>query len=233
MRFIASVVLVAAFTRCIVVVHGDAQQQVRGQLGVLRQQILLLPKTVPRVPCRPGKCYLESDVARMVGRIRSSLPNVFPEEAIGLREAVDAAILKEVARLGPPQELSTIQPVRLQEEGSARGYSATAVEAMLQRMAELIEGYRKGKLALDVTVRSNPPNADFMIQIRDNELSRRTARTNKKLENVWRGVYRATVQKSGFKEAVMELDLLNEGPTRISCTLIRTNDAGTSECRAD
>jgi hypothetical protein len=56
LRFIASVVLVAVT----VVLNFEAKQKkVRGQLGVLQQQILLLPKIVPRVPCRAGKRYPE------------------------------------------------------------------------------------------------------------------------------------------------------------------------------
>ncbi len=213
----------------------ESEQQVRARLKTLQAHILEGTKQLRSVPCSAGECFRQEDVRKLVSDIRSELKEAFPEDAAALYEAIDAVIVEEVRRLGPPQPLTAIHPVRLQESTGALGYAAAAVAAMLNGMAEGVQRFLSyDDLALDLYVQSSPAYADFVIQMRDNLQTRRGTHTNGKIPNVWRGKYTAVIKKNEYKDGGMAggvlLDLFSDGRTGIACTLRGKNETGESVC---
>lgn len=216
------------------VVHVQSgEQRVRASLGAFKTQILAAAAALPRVRCAAGECGTAADVAVLLSRIRSATREIFPPEAVGLREVVENEISAAAAQLGDPKPLDAITPVRWQAAPVATGYPAASVRAAIERIARVIDRLLAyDRLALTVNVQSSPSAADVVLQIGNNAQSRRTMQTNDHLANVWRGVYTTTVSKTRFKDGVLLLDLLNDGRTRITCTLRRDDDTADSSCRA-
>lgn len=218
-------------TRSVLYVHEEQEQRARTTLERTKQQAAMAARTLSAVKCESSRCYAAGEVASLVDALRERLRSDFPEEAEALRIAIENAIATELARLRPKPR-SAVQPVKLQAVPADAIYDADEVERVFARIAAAIDAILKlDKLALTLSVQSTPPEADFVIQIKDNVRSQRTITTNDQLPNVWRGVYTATVRKQGFRDAIYTLDLINDSRTQVLCTLRPEGNGQASSCR--
>lgn len=217
-------------TKSLIMIHEN-ERVVRDGLTRVHNEIANAPRRLHPVGCGSGRCYPVRDVAERIADIRHEVRNVFPEDAAALQDAVERELDAQASKLGPAEEL-TIQRLRMHPDLATRGYAADAVTKVFREMAAAISRILSfNKLAVNLTIRSKPRDADFVIQIRDNEVTRRQVTTDNKLENVWRGVYTASIEKPGYKRAQETVDLLNGSGRMISCTLRADGDAETSRCR--
>lgn len=211
----------------VAVVAGVAE--VRAGLRRAKEKLAAAPDRFTRSECGRGECVSARDVARALAAVHKELRKSFPKDAAPLLEAVEKQLDVEAATLGPPRRMDGIQPVK--SGGSELGYDARTVDGAFSRMAAIVDHFLSiNDLALTLNVQTDPKDADFTIQIPANNSTRRSINTDNQMPNVWRGVYTATVSKRGFKQYVTTVDLINDGRTQVTCTLMPRSATADSVC---
>jgi len=205
------------------------EAKVREGLKHARQKLATAPGRFRRSECGSGECVSARDVAKALDSVRKELRTSFPPDAAPLLDAVERQLAAEAATLGPPQPMEGIQPVK--SGGAQLGYDFASVSGTCNRLVAVIDRFLSiNDLALTLNVQSDPKDADFMIEIPSNKNTRRRITTNNNMPNIWRGFYTATVKKRGFKDVVTDVDLINGGPTAVTCTLVPQNAPDDSVC---
>jgi hypothetical protein len=206
---------------------------VRGGLEFARRSIPAALAALHALRCGEARCYSSSEVARAVGKFREQVRVAIPPEAAALALAVDGD-LDRASQLGEPLPLNPIQPAQLRPDNAGSGYRSDAVAAAFNKLAEVIDRVLSHpSLAPTLTIRSSPVSAKFVMQAGSVEITQRSGVTDTKLPNVWRGRYSAEARKPGYKTGTMDLDLMNDGRTRIFCELHSEQETKESFCRAE
>jgi len=211
-----------------------ADCDVRGGLEFARRSIPAALAALHALRCGEAHCYSSSEVARAVGKFREQVRLAIPPEAAALALAVDGD-LDRASQLGEPIPLNPIQPAQLRPDNAGTGYRSDAVAAAFDKLAEVIDRVLSHpSLSPTLTIRSRPVSVNFVIQVGGIETTKYKCVTNNKLPNVWRGRYSAEAQKAGYKTGTMDLDLLDDGRTRIFCELYPEQETKKeSFCRAE
>jgi hypothetical protein len=205
------------------------EKQVRAGLQSARQKLTAAPARFRRNECGKDQCFSAHDVATALEAVQKKLRKSFPPDAAPLLDAVEKDLASQSAMLGEPRPIDGIQPVKV--DGPQLGYDAGAVLRTFRGMATAIDRFLNfNQLALTLHVVTSPTNADFAIQLPANNGTRRSVTTDSHMPNVWRGFYTATVTKRGFKNAVTSVDLINGGPTEVTCTLMPQSASDDSVC---
>lgn len=99
-------------------------------------------------------------------------------------------------------------------------------KSFISKIQELIERLSAvDRLAVDLRVTSVPEGASVSLATLRTSPARTTA-TNASLTNVYRGYYRYTVSKNGFKTISGDLNLVDERGTLLRCAMTPAADAG-------
>lgn len=216
--------------RQVLYVVAVSEEGVRAGLQRAKEKLASAPERLPASHCGQGTCYSQRDVAKLIESVHADLRKSFPADAGALLAAVDEALAAAAAGLGSVKEIDGPRvvswPVRTTD-----GYDSLAVRRTLARMADALEHFLSlSQLALTLNVQTDPADADFIMEIPNNAATRRQVKTNSMLPNVWRGRYTATVNKKGFKDAVHTIDLIQDGRTNVSCTLMPQSASADSVC---
>jgi hypothetical protein len=206
--------------------------RVRGGLDLLaRKSIPASLNGLHALPCGEARCYSSREVAGAMDRIREQVRQVLPRQAAALALAIDAD-LDRASRLAEPLPLNAIQPAQLRPDNATSGYRTDVVADVFHKLAEVIDHVLSyDSLSPTLTISSNPDSANFVMYVGGVEITKRSCVTNNMLPNVWRGVYAAEVRKKGYKRRSQTIDLMNEGGTRIYCTLASERDDEDSVCK--
>jgi hypothetical protein len=196
------------------------EEQIRSFLGAAKQRLLDRRNTTssPR------------ELTDLVESTRADLEKSFPREAEPLLVAVESTMDTELRRL---QAMSgrggTIQLVRLPQSGSGDARVQSAIDRIVAAIDHILS---YDKLAVTLRVTSQPPGADLVLQIQQNQHTLHTATTDYTIKNVWRGIYTVTARRPGYKEGTTRIDLITDSPKGVSCRLVRDAAADRSVCDA-
>jgi len=86
------------------------------------------------------------------------------------------------------------------------------------------------RLAVDVSITSDPTGAQVELRAVSGAVKKLTVTSDVQLRNLWRGTYRVSVAKPGYKPAALDLDLVGQRVTALSCTLARAKSTDASSC---
>lgn len=234
MRRIVLPLLTLALSACahITVRDVDTKEEATLQVQALRAGIVASLQGLHSRHCAAGRCYAATEVSQLFDAIRKNVRSLIPPEAAALADGFEGVIDVEFRRLGDPKLLSPIRPVRMPPVDPELGYEAGPIDAALQRIVAAFDRVLSyNDLAPTLQVDSDPNQAEFMIQVGSNALTQRKATVTDQVPNVWRGIYSGTVHKSGYKDATVNLDLMSDGRTTLSCKLVAVSARQDSVCQ--
>lgn len=118
--------------------------------------------------------------------------------------------------------------------GDQRVIPAEQVEETLTANLRVINSIVKiPSITLDITIVSSPSEADYELTPDAAKISRRN-RTDGAEKNIYRGIYRLHISKSGYKAVDQpDIDLVDGSPQRISCHLRRIGEEGSDGCKME
>jgi hypothetical protein len=132
------------------------------------------------------------------------------------------------------QELRTsIQLVRSSSDVSGSRVDSRRVDSVFGRIGDRIDHYlAHPELNPTIRIESEPPGANFEMQVGDNAGTRLEGLTNNELQSVWRGRYRGRAHKTNYRDADDPIDLFNDRRTKVKCKLVgvRADAAEESHC---
>jgi hypothetical protein len=205
------------------------QESLRGSLALANQT---LARSVPKlrvIQWAGGECYLPEDFRAAIWQTRSSLEKGLKTQDLRALKAYSDAYFHQLDRAMPPvRQVSVGGPFsRRTYEGVDKG----PADAVFQNLHEFIQKLSHlDPLAVDLSVSSQPPGAEFQVQVGKDAESQRVLTTDNRLQRVWRGLYIATIRMDGFKDFTFDLDLVDDSRGEIDCKLVLANQPGTSTC---
>ena len=111
------------------------------------------------------------------------------------------------------------------------GVRSDQADTSWQELRDFAQSFMgEARLAGDLTVTSEPSGAQIELRAVSGAVRKLTVTSDAQLRNLWRGVYRVSVEKPGYKPAALDLDLVSQRVTALSCTLARSKSAEVSRC---
>lgn len=133
---------------------------------------------------------------------------------------VSPAVLRSASSVSPtpPVARYALQPPRM-----AYQHAVDTVLAKLSAACRLLSGQASNEdLVIRLCVRSDPGGANFVISPRRYGEGEKQVNTDNELPVVWRGLYRYRLTKDHYQPLEYDrLDLVEETPTALECTLPR------------
>lgn len=176
------------------------------------------------------ECYVPADVRKTLERVKSDLHGATGDARLAaLQDYVDQR-LDTIGRM-PPTMMITQPGVFRGRTRRVEGVRTELADSSFGDLRNFVESLlASARLAVDVTVESEPSGAQLMMQAGSNTGNRMKLATTSQLKNVWRGIYRITVDQPGYKTAALDVDLVNQGGLAILCKLARKNETDDSRC---
>jgi len=176
-------------------------------------------------------CYIPEQFKSVVQQGYSKIvANMKSQELTPLHAYVDSYF--EALRKGAPPIQRIPQwkgngPFSSYVLGVDKGLADSVIQkiyGLYQKLAQI------DPLTLDLSVKSQPTGATFSIQVGQDAISLRSISTDDKMLATWRGLYTATVSKSGYQTLTYPFDLVDDSRSEISCTLVISNQTGSGVC---
>jgi hypothetical protein len=192
------------------------EARIRAKLRAAKQRLTAGAKTTSTA----------GELNDLVEATRAELREKFPPEAELLLVAVESTMNAELRRLQSTLA-AAIHLAKLQSGDPDAASVHTVIDHIIGVIDHLLS---YDKLALTLSVKTKPQSARFELLIKDNQHSFRTVTTNTEVPNVWRGIYTATARVDGYKKVETTIDLINDGRTNVSCTLMPDANRDASFC---
>lgn len=194
------------------------------KVGEIKGQLKLIRRPLPNGSAIEG--YNANDVKQVFARNKTELLE-------GLNNEEFAGIRAYINRYYPsPESLPTFQvntksgsyPSELTYTRVSNPTTViqdpiilvTTVDNSLKTIRAILSTLYKNKEAIDFEVTSVPSGATVTLKA-DGGKSR-TADTNSRITNFFRGIYTYSITKEGFKTISREINLMHERGTRLECT---------------
>jgi hypothetical protein len=176
------------------------------------------------------ECYVPADVRKTLERVKSDLHGATGDARLAALQTYVDQQLDNVGRM-PPTMMITQPSVFRGRTKRVEGVRTELADSSFSDLRNFVESLlASARLAVDVTVESEPSGAQLMMQAGSNAGNRMKLATTSQLKNVWRGIYRITVDQPGYKTAALDLDLVNQGGLAILCKLAKKNETDDSRC---
>ena len=108
--------------------------------------------------------------------------------------------------------------------------SRVKANAYVSEVKGFINRVSASPLAIDLTIRTNPPGA--AINFKTTAVQGPTAYSDTTIMNVYRGLYSYTVTKTSFKPVSGSINLVDDDSSRFECTLVAESETRSeSSCR--
>jgi len=177
------------------------------------------------------RCYEPAQVSRTLEQMKSDI--YLAASADPRLAALRAYLNGRLERIGrmPPMVIVTLPgavPGQVKRVFGVRTDQADASWRELRDFAQSFLG--EARLAVDLTVRTEPPGAQIELHAVSWAAKKITVASDVQLHNLWRGAYRVSVAKPGYKPAALDLDLMGQRFTALTCTLARSKSAEASRC---
>lgn len=144
-------------------------------------------------------------------------------------DAPSLAVAKRVTTSYVGRITANVERVQI---GEVAVIAKAAIDRAIEATLKLWRKYREAEdLTPNLRIFSTPQHARVMLQVGEDEKTRRQTETNDSLANVWLGIYDATLTLTGHKSASFIVDLLNDSRTTIRCKLVLKSSDDESRCR--
>ena len=185
----------------------------------------------PKVVWEGMSCYDPAPVSRTLEQIKSDIYVAASADPklVALRAYLDAR-LERIGRM-PPMLIVTLPgavPGQFKRVIGVRSDQADTSWRELRDFAQSFMG--EARLAGDLTVTSDPGGAQIELRAVSGTVTKLAATSDVQLRNLWRGVYRVSIDKAGYKPAAVDLDLVSQRVTALNCTLARAKSTEASRC---
>ena len=186
--------------------------------GLAAQRTSLDTTTLSGV-CTGRRVFKAEAVQRAYQSIRS--------DALAQFSAPDAAPAKALLESKFPQ---LPQATSSGCPGAAPHYTETQVIQLWGQISEWFKLAESSSILMDVAVRSTPDHAEASLKPADGTKKYGPKWTDCKFPQLFRGTYRVSVKKEGYKTFDDELPLSESKSPEIQCDLIKSSETGESRC---
>jgi hypothetical protein len=176
------------------------------------------------------ECYEPSPVQRTLEQTKAGIRGALGDRRLGALQTYADDKLASIGRM-PPTMLITQPGVFPGRTKRVLGVRTDQADSSWDELRNFITSFMaSARLAVDLSVASEPDGAQVQLQAGEGGSAPLSIDTTCQLRNVWRGLYRMTVGKTGYKSAVLDLDLVNQGALSVSCVLAKAGDGESSRC---
>jgi hypothetical protein len=174
-------------------------------------------------------CYEPAAVARTLDRMKSDIDvATSTEPRLSALQVYVSAKLDAIGRMPPTliiTERSETGPVR-----QLFGVRADQADASWRELRGFAQNLAEMDLVTDLIIASDPRDAKIALQVVSHGMRRVTLPAEVQVYNLWRGAYRLTAERPGYKSAVLDVELIGQRSAGISCTLAKARSADKSRC---
>lgn len=188
-------------------------------------------QTWPKLAWQGIECYEPTAVAYTLERMKSDIEVATSiEPRLAALQVYVVGKLESIGRMPP----TLIITERGSSPGQLRqlfGVRADQADVSWQELRDFTQHSLSGQsLVVDLSITSEPKEAKVALRVISGVVRQVTVVTDVQVYNLWRGVYRLTADKPGYKPAVLDLELMGQRSAAVSCTLAKAKSAEKSRC---
>jgi len=208
----------------------EVTAQVQARLRAALEEAETARRKWPRLNWQGIECYVPGAVRHTFDELKGDLRQAANDPRLAGLQSYIGGKLESVGRM-PPTMLITQPSVFRGRTTRVLGVRTDQADSSWSELRNFVESFlASAKLAVDLTVASEPSGAQIQVQAGNNADNRMTLATTCQLKNVWRGLYRVKVEKPGYKASALDVDLVNQGGVELSCKLAKVGEAEDSRC---